>query len=157
MQTLSSAVSRMPSRRRIRLFTMLKCVTSRLRRTRRAASRELDIETWSVQLLTADDSVCIPVRCITAFGMVLGVLAAMTHGAASVLSGDGFEPLAVLETVANERCTALHGVPTMFIRGIGASPVGRFDLSSLRTGIMAGSPCPIAVMRRVIARCTCRR
>jgi fatty-acyl-CoA synthase len=82
---------------------------------------------------------------------VLGVLAAMTHGAASVLSGDGFEPLAVLETVAAERCTALHGVPTMFIAELDHPRFGEFDLSSLRTGIMAGSPCPIAVMRRVVA------
>jgi fatty-acyl-CoA synthase len=101
--------------------------------------------------LTADDSVCIPVPLYHCFGMVLGVLAAMTHGAASVLSGEGFEPLAVLETVARERCTALHGVPTMFIAELEHPRFREFDLSSLRTGIMAGSPCPIAVMRRVIA------
>src|SRR5579863_586655 len=101
--------------------------------------------------LTADDSVCIPVPLYHCFGMVLGVLAAMTHGAASVFSGDGFEPLAVLETVANERCTALHGVPTMFIAELEHPRFGEFDLSSLRTGIMAGSPCPIAVMRRVVS------
>jgi fatty-acyl-CoA synthase len=101
--------------------------------------------------LTADDSVCIPVPLYHCFGMVLGVLAAMTHGAASVLSGEGFEPLAVLETVARERCTALHGVPTMFIAELEHPRFSEFDLSSLRTGIMAGSPCPIAVMRRVIA------
>jgi fatty-acyl-CoA synthase len=101
--------------------------------------------------LTADDRVCIPVPLYHCFGMVLGVLAAMTHGAASVLSGEGFEPLAVLETVARERCTALHGVPTMFIAELDHPRFGEFDLSTLRTGIMAGSPCPIAVMRRVIA------
>jgi fatty-acyl-CoA synthase len=101
--------------------------------------------------LTAHDSVCIPVPLYHCFGMVLGVLAAMTHGAASVLSGDGFEPLAVLETVAQERCTALYGVPTMFIAELEHPRFGEFDLSSLRTGIMAGSPCPIAVMRRVVA------
>jgi fatty-acyl-CoA synthase len=101
--------------------------------------------------LTADDRVCIPVPLYHCFGMVLGVLAAMTHGAASVLSGDGFEPLAVLETVASERCTALHGVPTMFIAELEHPRFAQFDLSSLRTGIMAGSPCPIAVMRRVVA------
>jgi fatty-acyl-CoA synthase len=101
--------------------------------------------------LTAADRVCIPVPLYHCFGMVLGVLAAMTHGAASVLSGDGFEPLAVLETVAAERCTALHGVPTMFIAELDHPRFGEFDLSSLRTGIMAGSPCPIAVMRRVVA------
>jgi fatty-acyl-CoA synthase len=101
--------------------------------------------------LTAADRVCIPVPLYHCFGMVLGVLAAMTHGAAIVLSGDGFEPLAVLETVAAERCTALHGVPTMFIAELDHPRFGEFDLSSLRTGIMAGSPCPIAVMRRVVA------
>jgi fatty-acyl-CoA synthase len=101
--------------------------------------------------LTADDSVCIPVPLYHCFGMVLGVLAAMTHGAASVLSGDGFEPLAVLQTVASERCTVLLGVPTMFIAELEHPRFSEFDLSSLRTGIMAGSPCPIAVMRRVVA------
>ncbi|HWX32738.1 MAG TPA: AMP-binding protein [Steroidobacteraceae bacterium] len=101
--------------------------------------------------LTAADRVCIPVPLYHCFGMVLGVLAAMTHGAASVLPGDGFEPLAVLETVAGERCTALLGVPTMFIAELTHPRFGEFDLSSLRTGIMAGSPCPIAVMRRVVA------
>jgi fatty-acyl-CoA synthase len=83
--------------------------------------------------------------------MVLGVLAAVTHGATSVLPGEGFDPLAVLETVASERCTALHGVPTMFIAELEHPRFGEFDLSSLRTGIMAGSPCPTAVMRRVVA------
>jgi len=101
--------------------------------------------------LTADDRVCIPVPLYHCFGMVLGVLAAMTHGAASILSGDGFDPVAVLTTVANERCTALHGVPTMFIAQLEHPRFGEFDLSSPRTGIMAGSPCPTAVMRRVIA------
>jgi fatty-acyl-CoA synthase len=100
--------------------------------------------------LTAADSVCIPVPLYHCFGMVLGVLAAMTHGAASVLSGDAFEPLTVLEAVAKERCTALYGVPTMFIAELGHPRFGEFDLSSLRTGIMAGSPCPTAVMRRVV-------
>jgi fatty-acyl-CoA synthase len=101
--------------------------------------------------LTAEDRVCIPVPLYHCFGMVLGVLAAMTHGAASVLSGEGFEPLAVMQTVARERCTALLGVPTMFIAELEHPRFGEFDLSSLRTGIMAGSPCPIAVMRRVVA------
>ncbi|MDB6083162.1 MAG: acyl-CoA synthetase (AMP-forming)/AMP-acid ligase [Gammaproteobacteria bacterium] len=101
--------------------------------------------------LTAADRVCIPVPLYHCFGMVLGVLAAMTHGAASVLPGEGFDPLAVLETVASERCTALHGVPTMFIAELEHPRFGEFDLSSLRTGIMAGSPCPSAVMRRVVA------
>ena len=101
--------------------------------------------------LTADDSICIPVPLYHCFGMVLGVLAAMTHGAASVLPGEAFEPLAVLQTVARERCTVLHGVPTMFIAELEHPRFGEFDLSSLRTGIMAGSPCPTAIMRRVIA------
>jgi fatty-acyl-CoA synthase len=101
--------------------------------------------------LSEEDRVCIPVPLYHCFGMVLGVLAAMTHGAASVLSGEGFDPLAVLEIVASERCTALHGVPTMFIAELEHPRFGQFDLSSLRTGIMAGSPCPIAVMRRVVA------
>jgi fatty-acyl-CoA synthase len=78
------------------------------------------------------------------------VLAAMTHQAASVLPSDGFDALAVLETVARERCTALYGVPTMFIAELEHPRFKEFDLSSLRTGIMAGSPCPTAVMRRVV-------
>jgi fatty-acyl-CoA synthase len=101
--------------------------------------------------LAASDRICIPVPLYHCFGMVLGVLAAMTHGAASVFSGEGFEPLAVLDTVASERCTALLGVPTMFIAELEHPRFGEFDLLSLRTGIMAGSPCPIAVMRRVVA------
>jgi fatty-acyl-CoA synthase len=83
--------------------------------------------------------------------MVLGNLACLTHGSAIVYPGAGFDPLATLETVAEERCTALYGVPTMFIAQLGHPEFKRFDLSSLRTGIMAGSPCPIEVMRRVIA------
>ena len=101
--------------------------------------------------LTAQDSICIPVPMYHCFGMVLGVLAAMTHAAASVLPCDGFEPLAVLKAVASERCTVLHGVPTMFIAELEHPQFAEFDLSSLRTGIMAGSPCPISVMRRVVA------
>jgi len=101
--------------------------------------------------LTAEDRICIPVPLYHCFGMVLGILAAMTHGAASYLSGDGFDALAVLETVARERCTALYGVPTMFIAELAHPRFGEFDLTSLRTGIMAGSSCPIAVMRQVIA------
>ena len=101
--------------------------------------------------LTPQDRVCIPVPLYHCFGMVLGVLAAMTHGAASVLPGEGFDPLTVLKTVADERCTALHGVPTMFIAELECPQFRDFDLSSLRTGIMAGSPCPTAVMRRVVA------
>src|SRR5205807_10109403 len=98
--------------------------------------------------LTEKDRVCIPVPLYHCFGMVLGNLACMTHGAAMVYPGEGFDPLATLETVAAERCTALYGVPTMFIAELGHPEFKRFDLTSLRTGIMAGSPCPIEVMRR---------
>jgi fatty-acyl-CoA synthase len=100
--------------------------------------------------LTDEDRICIPVPLYHCFGMVLGVLAAMTHGAASVFPAEAFEPLVVLDTVQRERCTALHGVPTMFIAELEHPRFREFDLSSLRTGIMAGSPCPIAVMRRVV-------
>ena len=100
--------------------------------------------------LTAADRVCIPVPMYHCFGMVLGVLAALTHGAASVFPAEAFEPLAVLDTVARERCTVLHGVPTMFIAELEHPRFREFDLASLRTGIMAGAPCPIAVMRRVV-------
>jgi fatty-acyl-CoA synthase len=81
--------------------------------------------------------------------MVLGNLACITHGATMVYASEAFEPLAVLETVAAERCTALHGVPTMFLAEVDHPEFARFDLSSLRTGIMAGSPCPIELMKRV--------
>ena len=101
--------------------------------------------------LTAEDRVCIPVPLYHCFGMVLGVLAAMTHGAASIFPGESFDALSALETVARERCTALYGVPTMFIAELEHPRFREFDLSSLRTGIMAGSPCPTAVMRRVVA------
>ncbi len=100
--------------------------------------------------LTSADSLCIPVPMYHCFGMVLGVLAAMTHGAASIFPSEGFDALAVLETVASERCTVLHGVPTMFIAMLEHPRFAEFDLSSLRSGIMAGAPCPISVMRRVI-------
>ena len=95
------------------------------------------------------DRLCIPVPLYHCFGMVLGNLACMTHGAAMVFPSEAFEPLAVLETVEAERCTALHGVPTMFIAELDHPEFSRFDLSSLRTGIMAGAPCPIEVMKRV--------
>ena len=102
--------------------------------------------------LTPADRLCIPVPLYHCFGMVLGNLAAVTHGACMVFPGEGFDPLATLETVAEERCTALHGVPTMFIAQLDHAEFGRFDLSSLRTGIMAGSPCPIEVMKRAVAK-----
>src|SRR5271168_4073302 len=102
--------------------------------------------------LTPEDRLCIPVPLYHCFGMVLGNLAAVTHGACMVFPGEGFDPLATLETVAEERCTGLHGVPTMFIAQLDHPEFARFDLSSLRTGIMAGSPCPIEVMKRAVAK-----
>ena len=101
--------------------------------------------------LTPEDRLCIPVPLYHCFGMVLGNLACITHGAAIVYPGEGFDPTAVLETVEAERCTGLHGVPTMFIAELDHPDFAAFDLSSLRTGIMAGSPCPIEIMRRVIS------
>ena len=106
--------------------------------------------------LTEADRLCIPVPLYHCFGMVLGNLACTTHGAAMVYPGEGFDPIAVLETVAAERCTGLHGVPTMFIAELEHPEFERFDLSSLRTGIMAGSPCPIEVMRRAVERMNLR-
>ena len=102
--------------------------------------------------LTEQDRLCIPVPLYHCFGMVLGNLACITHGAAMIYPGEGFDPLAVLQTVAEERCTGLHGVPTMFIAEMEHPRFAEFDLSTLRTGIMAGSPCPIEVMRRVVSR-----
>jgi fatty-acyl-CoA synthase len=100
--------------------------------------------------LVPGDRVCLPVPLYHCFGMVMGNLGCLTHGATMVYSGDGFEPAAVLQTVADERCTVLYGVPTMFIALLDHPDFERYDLTSLRTGIMAGSPCPIEVMRRVI-------
>ena len=100
--------------------------------------------------LTERDRLCIPVPLYHCFGMVLGNLACMTHGAAMVYPGEGFDAGAVLATVQAERCTALHGVPTMFIALLDHPEFASFDLGSLRTGIMAGSPCPMEVMQRVI-------
>lgn len=100
--------------------------------------------------LTENDRLCIPVPFYHCFGMVLGNLACLTHGACMVIPGEAFDPLAVLQTVEAEKCTGLHGVPTMFIAMLGHPDFKTFDLSSLRTGIMAGSPCPIEVMRKVI-------
>ena len=99
---------------------------------------------------TAGDRVCIPVPFYHCFGMVLGNLACTTHGSAMVIPAAGFDPRATLQAVAAERCTSLYGVPTMFIAELGEPDLADYDLSSLRTGIMAGSPCPIEVMRQVV-------
>ena len=100
--------------------------------------------------LTPRDRLCIPVPFYHCFGMVLANLACVTHGATMVLPAPHFSPIHTLEAVARERCTALHGVPTMFIAELEHPRFREFDLSSLRTGIMAGAPCPIEVMKRVI-------
>ncbi|WP_020656803.1 AMP-binding protein [Massilia niastensis] len=102
--------------------------------------------------LTSEDRLCIPVPLYHCFGMVLGNLACVTHGATMVFPGDSFDPEAVLETVHAERCTGLHGVPTMFIAILDHPDFADYDLSTLRTGIMAGSPCPAEVMSRVISK-----
>ena len=98
----------------------------------------------------AADRVCIPVPFYHCFGMVLGNLACTTHGAAVVIPAAGFSAAATLRACAQERCTSLYGVPTMFIAELGEPDLADYDLSSLRTGIMAGSPCPIEVMRQVV-------
>jgi fatty-acyl-CoA synthase len=100
---------------------------------------------------TEQDRVCIPVPFYHCFGMVMGNLGATSHGACMVIPAEGFDPRATLEAVAAERCTSLYGVPTMFIAELGDPSFGEHDLSSLRTGIMAGSPCPVEVMKRVVA------
>ena len=102
--------------------------------------------------LRAGDRLCIPVPLYHCFGMVMSNLACLVHGATMVYPSAGFDPLAVLEAVEAERCTALHGVPTMFIAQLEHPEFERFDLSSLRTGLMAGSPCPEEVMRKVMTR-----
>ncbi len=99
---------------------------------------------------TEEDRVCIPVPLYHCFGMVLGTLACTTHGSAIVLPGLGFNPEEVLTAVQEERCTSLYGVPTMFIAELAHPDLQSFDLSSLRTGIMAGSPCPVEVMKQVL-------
>jgi fatty-acyl-CoA synthase len=99
--------------------------------------------------LMPDDKICIAPPLYHCFGMVMGNLAAVTLGAAMVYPGEGFDPLATLNAVQGERCTSLYGVPTMFIAELDHPDFAAFDLSSLRTGIMAGAPCPIEIMRRV--------
>jgi fatty-acyl-CoA synthase len=101
---------------------------------------------------TEADRVCIPVPYYHCFGMVMGNLGCTTHGACMVLPAPAFEPEATLRAVQDERCTTLYGVPTMFIAQLEHPRFAEFDLSSLRTGIMAGSPCPVETMRRVIDR-----
>ncbi len=103
------------------------------------------------QGFTADDRVCLPVPLFHCFGCVLGVLAAVSHGAGMVIL-EGFDPVQVMASVEQERCTALYGVPTMFIALLGHKLFDKFDFSTLRTGIMAGAPCPIQVMRQVMDR-----
>jgi fatty-acyl-CoA synthase len=106
--------------------------------------------------LDMGDRLCIPVPLYHCFGMVLGNLACIARGATMVYPEAGFDPASVLATVEAERCTALHGVPTMFIAELEHPDFERFDLSSLRTGIMAGAPCPVEVMRRVVTRMNMR-
>ena len=105
---------------------------------------------------TEQDILCIPVPLYHCFGMVLSVLACVSAGAAMVFPCEGFEPKAVLDAVQAEGCTALHGVPTMFIAELDHPDFGQYDFSRLRTGIMAGSPCPIEVMKRVISEMNLR-
>jgi fatty-acyl-CoA synthase len=102
--------------------------------------------------LRPGDRVCIPVPLYHCFGMVLGNLACLTHAAVMVYPAESFDPLACLAAVTEERCTALYGVPTMFIAMLDHPDFAAFDLSSLRTGIMAGSPCPVEVMKRVVEK-----
>jgi fatty-acyl-CoA synthase len=100
---------------------------------------------------TEQDRICIPVPFYHCFGMVMGNLAATSHGACMVIPAPSFDPAATLEAVQRERCTSLYGVPTMFIAELNLPDFARYDLTSLRTGIMAGSPCPVEVMKRVVA------
>ncbi len=100
---------------------------------------------------TERDRVCIPVPFYHCFGMVLGNLACTTHGACIVIPAPGFEAAATLRAAQDERCTSLYGVPTMFIAELGLPDFGDYDLTTLRTGIMAGSPCPVEVMKRVVS------
>ena len=102
--------------------------------------------------LTEIDRLCIPVPFYHCFGCVMGNLGCITHGSAIVIASEHFDPLKTLQALEQERCTALYGVPTMFIAQLGHPEFDSFDVSSLRTGIMAGSPCPIEVMRQVIER-----
>ena len=104
---------------------------------------------------TSQDKLCIPVPFFHCFGMVLSIMVCVAHGAAMVVPSEYFDALATLQAIAEERCTAVHGVPTMFIAELEHARFPQFDLTSLRTGIMAGSPCPINVMRRVVQEMHC--
>ena len=106
--------------------------------------------------LTCRDRVCIPVPFYHCFGMVLGNMACAVHGAAMVIPSEAFDPWSTLKAVEDEACTAVYGVPTMFIRELEHPQFSRVDLTSLRTGIMAGSPCPIEVMKQVVEKMHCR-
>ena len=108
--------------------------------------------TTELQGFTPDDRLCIPVPFYHCFGMVMGNLGCTTHGATMVIPAEAFEPGAVLAAVQAERCTALYGVPTMFVAELGHPDFASYDLSSLRTGVMAGSPCPVEVMKACIDR-----
>jgi fatty-acyl-CoA synthase len=112
--------------------------------------------TTATMRFTPADRLCIPVPLYHCFGMVMGTLGCAAQGATMVFPGEGFDPLATLTAVQAERCTALYGVPTMFAAMLDHPDFARFDLSSLRTGIMAGSPCPIEIMRRVVDRMNMR-
>jgi fatty-acyl-CoA synthase len=105
---------------------------------------------------TEADRICIPVPFYHCFGMVMGNLAATSHGACMVIPAPSFDPVATLEAVQAERCTSLYGVPTMFIAELATPGFADYDLSSLRTGIMAGSPCPVEVMKQVMSRMSMR-
>ena len=99
---------------------------------------------------TSEDRLCIPVPLYHCFGMVMGNLTCMTHGACAVFPDEGFDPDVVLRTVVEEKCTALHGVPTMFVAETDLPNVAEYELSTLRTGVMAGAPCPLELMHQVI-------
>ena len=108
--------------------------------------------TTELQGITSDDRICIPVPFYHCFGMVMGNLGCTSHGATMVIPNDAFDPQTVLATVQDERCTSLYGVPTMFIAELGHPDFDSYDLSSLRTGVMAGSPCPVEVMKQCVDR-----
>jgi fatty-acyl-CoA synthase len=112
--------------------------------------------TTELQRITHEDRLCIPVPFYHCFGMVMGNLGCTSHGATMVIPADAFDATAVLEAVQVERCTALYGVPTMFIAELAHPQFDSYDLSSLRTGVMAGSPCPVEVMKQCVDRMNMR-